>query len=400
MKAVSCSSVLAFVAGCSLFGRGERTSSGAATESGKGTSAPAGLEGGPVANVNSSSPSADVLQQNLIMPDFSRGVDGVELGFGRNDNVTRLYGPVTYEGSGYEWSYENGSWVDRKIYSGIGTHCTPRLGDLNGRGNTLYMGIWGDVGVSTLAYRDTWSSGSIVAGSSGKGRILSVKPADARNDGIQRLYIGSDKGLFEYSWHDAGYAELVVLAHAVGDFGLGDGRNDGVRRIYAGERGGSELHELTWDGNAFRDEVVFRCSQSSEYASHVGDGRGDGMYRVYAWCGKLFELTYERGKWTQVTVDEASAARFYIRSGRVRSDGRSRLYVSQKSKGLVEYTWSGSAQRFQDVDVVSGATGGCAIGDGRGDGKNRLYVARGSGSAYSAAAVVELSSANPPPARL
>jgi len=339
----------------------------------------------------------DVLQQNLIMPGFSSGVDGVELGIGRNDGTVRLYGPVSYEGSGYEWSYEDDTWVTREIYSGIGPHCTPRLGDLDGEGAKLHTGIWDDVGVGIVSYGTSWGPVTLVAGSSGKGRILAVRVGNGRNDGVERLYVASDGGFFEYSYDGSSYAEELLLESAAGDFGLGDGRNDGTTRIYVGERGGSRLHELTWEGAAFADDVVFDCGTPSEYAAHVGDGRGDGVQRVYAWCGAIHELAFEAGGWVQTTVDSTSGTRYYIRSGRVRSDGQSRLYVSQTPVGLAEYTWNADRQEF-DVDVVSGATGGVAIGDGRGDGKNRLYVARGSNGAYGEAAVVEISSSDPPPA--
>lgn len=383
--------------GCSVNQRGTRPDSAPENRAVPGSAHP---EPGQGTRQAAASPSVGLepLETKLIMAGQRGGVDGVELGAGRNDGVIRLYGAMSRQGFAYEWSYENGSWVGQKIPSNGSVLCTPRLGDLQGKGNTLFAGIWDDVGVGMVTYRDGWGGGSIISGSEGKGRILSVKIGDGRNDGHQRLYIGSDAGLFEYSARSGSYQSVGVLGHSVGDFGLGDARGDGVKRLYAGERGGARLHELTWSGQAFRDQVIFECGETSEYAVHVGDGRGDGKSRVYAWCGGLMELTYVDGVWTRIAVDPGSAPRFYIRSGQVRSDGRSRLYVSQKAKGLVEYGWSDASQKF-DVDVVTGATGGCAIGDGRGDGKSRLYVASGSHGNYTEAAVVELSSNNPPPAR-
>ena len=41
------------------------------------------------------------LQYTLIGEGQSGGVDGVSLGDGRNDDVLRLYLPVTYSGYGY-----------------------------------------------------------------------------------------------------------------------------------------------------------------------------------------------------------------------------------------------------------------------------------------------------------
>lgn len=350
---------------------------------------------GPDAAGTADAAVGDELRQTLITPDSDLEVDGVELGNGRNDGTLRLYGAANRDGAGYEWTYEDGVWVVRDTYAVIGGHCTPRLGDLNGQGPQLYAGVWEDVGVAISSYETNWESVTILPGSTGKDRILAVRAADGRNDGIERLYIASDAGLFEYSYDGQVYDELRLLDTAVGEFGIGDGRNDGMTRIYVGERGGSRLHELAWSGTAFADEVVFDCDRSSQYAAHVGDGRGDGVQRVYAWCGGIHELSFESGNWARVSVDAASGMRFYIRSGRIRADNRSRLYVSQTPIGLVEYTWNADRREF-DVDVVSAATGGVAIGDGRGDGRNRLYVAQGSNGSYGEAAIVELSSSEPP----
>lgn len=392
---------LAFYTCCSTFGCRDRAGSGNTTQPTRqvqsGASPVASPTPSPVTVLVAPAPNAqESLQKTLIMPGPGAGVDGVELGVGRNDGVIRLYGSAIFDGVGYEWSYQNDEWSSNKIYSGLGVSSTPRLGNLDGRGNAIYTGVW-NVGVATVGFSGAWSKPEMVPGTSGKKRVLAVKPGDGRNDGSQRLYVGTDLGLFEFTRRGSSYDSLTLLEHAVGDFGLGDGRNDGVRRIYAGEREGSQLHELSWDGKQFRDQVIYKCPETSEYSAHVADGRSDGKNRVYAWCGKLIELTYNNGRWTEFTVDEERAMRFYVRSGRVRSDNRSRLYISQKPKGLKEYGWNAEQQRF-DVDVVSGATGGCAIGDGRGDGKNRLYVARGSSAKFAEAAVVELSASNPPPA--
>lgn len=401
MKSTCCCAALALFTCCSVFGNRDRSGSGNATQPVQHKSAGALAVQTPVpspgATLSGATPSAEEpLQKTLIMEGPGAGIDGVELGPGRNDGVIRMYGSAIFDGIGYEWSFQNGAWTTTKTYSGLGVSSTPRLGNLDGQGNALYTGIW-NVGVATVGFHDGWGKPEMIPGTSGKKRVLAVKPADGRGDGSQRLYVGTDRGLFEYTRRGSNYEPLKLLDHAVGDFGLGDGRNDGVRRIYAGERDGSQLHELSWDGQQFRDQVIYTCPETSEYSAHVADGRSDGKNRVYAWCGKLIELTYANGHWTVLTVDEERALRFYIRSGRVRSDQRSRLYVSQKPTGLKEYGWNPDQQRFE-VDVVTGATGGCAIGDGRGDHKNRLYVARGSSAKFAEAAVVEFAASNPPPA--
>jgi hypothetical protein len=176
---------------------------------------------------------------------------------------------------------------------------------------------------------------------------------------------------------------------SVGRFGIGPGRNDGINRIYVVERGGRDVHELSWNGGVFSDIVIFTGSAVSNGSAHVADGRGDNKHRVYVWAGGLFELTWQSGAWLPLTMNGDNYERYYIYAGSIRHDKKPCVYVSVKNQGLFEYVWSESESVFE-TDAVSGATGGCVIGDGRGDGKNRLYAARGTKGHYTEAAAVEI----------
>ncbi len=330
-------------------------------------------------------------KQTLILPGRPYKIDGVNLGVGRNDSKLRLYGSGTYQGKGFEWSFTNSLWHSDTIYSGIGTHCAPRIAALKNNGiNAFYIGEWGSKGVRFTSYSNGWSPLSTLTNSTGKSNIYATRSGNGCNDGKERLYIASDKGLFQYSWNGQSFDEQVVCDFTVGEFSLGDGRNDGTNRIYVGRRYGKTLHEFSWDGTAFKESIVYTAPSNSSWATHVASVRNDTLNRVYAWTGPLMEFTYSSGKWDTLTVDSKNAQRFYIRSGAVRVDKQSRLYVSEKNSGLKEYTWNISKSKF-DIDGITAATGGCTIGDGRGDGKNRLYVASGTKNNYSGASVVELS---------
>jgi len=111
--------------------------------------------------------------------------------------------------------------------------------------------------------------------------------------------------------------------------------------------------------------------------------------------GRLFELSYADGAWVSVQV-AGNALRFYLTSGRLRSDNRSRLYASAKGRGVYEYTWTGT-EYAGTVDAITSATGRPAIGDGRNDGKNRLYVGHGDQSPFPFA-IAEVSDPDPPDA--
>ncbi|MBN2403139.1 MAG: hypothetical protein JXN64_12155 [Spirochaetes bacterium] len=320
-------------------------------------------------------------------------LDGVELGYGRNDGTLRIYTPRDAEkSSGYEYSFTNNKWSSLTNFNSTVLCVSPVITDLKKDGsNSLFLGGWNDLGVITMKYSNAWPEPSVLPRSSGKGIILAMNAGNGRNDGINRLYVAhwSDSGLVEYSWTGKTYVSNQLMNKSTGRFALGQGRNDGINRLYAVERGGTYLHEFTWNGNAFSDNVVFSGTEVSNGSVYVADGRGDGVNRVYVWAGGLFELTYKDGSWSSFTLDPKNLERYYITAGTIRIDKKPGIYVSVKQKGLHEYIWSEAKGKFE-VDAITGATGGCTIGDGRGDGKNRLYVAKGSKGYYKKAAIVEI----------
>jgi len=320
-------------------------------------------------------------------------IDGVVLGTGRNDKIRRIYTTRGWDNnSGYEYSFTGNEWISNTTFSADIYCSSPVISDLKKEGtNSLYLGGWNESGVLMLKYKDTWTEPKILPESKGKGIILAMLSGNGRNDGINRLYVAhwSDNGLIEYSWNGSKFIAVQLMNKSVGRFSIGRGRNDGINRIYAVERGGSDLHEFTWTGKKYVDKVIFTGSDSNGTV-YVADGRGDRVNRLYVWSGSLFELTYQNGQWTPLVLDKDNVERYYIISGSIRKDNQPGVYVSVKKHGLYEYIWSKLQNKF-NVDVITGATGGCCIGDGRGDGRNRLYVANGTKKHYSKAAVVEIS---------
>jgi hypothetical protein len=134
--------------------------------------------------------------------------------------------------------------------------------------------------------------------------------------------------------------------------------------------------EFTWNGSEYIKDVLMFGSilQDRIQTTYVGDGRGDLKNRVYVneWGGRLFELTYENSSWIPLQVAGYST-RFYLTSGKLHPDNKSRLYASIKGEGVYEYSWNGTAYE-ESVDAMTGATGKIVIGNGRNDGTNRLYA--------------------------
>lgn len=320
-------------------------------------------------------------------------IDSVELGVTRDDGIPRLYTTREWNNSsGYEYTLSGSDWGMIETFKASAYCSSPVIADLKKeKNNSLFLGGWNGAGILMIKFKNDSPDPMILPGSTGKGNILAMLSGDGRNDGKSRLYVAhwSQDGLIEYSWNGQNYISKQIFKKSLGRFAIGKGRNDKTNRIYFVERGGTALHELSWDGLCFTDKIIFNGNTVSNGSVFVSDGRGDGINRLYVWAGSLFELTYKDGQWKSLLLDESNIERYYITAGSIRKDNKPGVYVSVKKKGLYEYVWSKTKKKY-DLDVITGATGGCVIGDGRGDGNNRLYVARGTKGYFTKAAIVEI----------
>lgn len=322
--------------------------------------------------------------------DMNTSIEGICFGRNIQGPSIKIYAGSSWggDGTGYEWSYVDGSWIVEQIYSGLGVCYSPVVASLKDSDESrLYIGGYSYKRLNEI-YHDGQSWGKTVVSGSEIEKIGCVRVAEGRNDGVKRLYIshvdaGANGGLYEISW-DKGSGEwqrLKVYDRDVGEFAIANGRNDGVYRIYAGARNGGDggIVEFTWNGSDYVKNVLAfdTILQNRIQTTHVGDGRGDGINRVYVneWGGRLIELTYENPNWIPLQV-AGNASIFYLTTGKLHPDNKSRLYAAIRSYGVYEYTWKESTYE-ESVDAISGATGKIIIGDGRNDGINRLYVGWG-----------------------
>lgn len=333
---------------------------------------------------------------------------GLYLGPGVRGDGMRIVAASGWGGTGrgHEWRYSGGSWIAEEIYANAGIAYSPIVAAVRGPDlPRIYFGSYSDAVVYEVSYEaGSWKRARIEASAIDK--VVCVRAAPGRNDGVTRLYFshadaGAAGGLYELSWNESfgGFERLRVHGRDVGEFAVADARGDGLLRIYAGSREGGDggVVEYTWTGERYEPTVISIAGalQGRIQTTYVGDGRGDGQNRLYAneWGGRLFELTWSEGEWKAIQV-AGPANRFYLITGRVRADNRSRVYASVQRVGVQEYTWQGS-QYEMTFDAITSATGQVRIGNGRGDGKNRLYAGRGNAASVRAA-VVEASDPNPP----
>lgn len=333
---------------------------------------------------------------------------GIYLGLGIDGQKNRLYACSGWggDGRGYEWTYSDGDWTKEEVYSGLGVCYSPWVGAIKGPGDRrLYVGSYtNETAYEVFRDGEVWQKAPVPGSAIDK--VVSVRVAPGHNDGTSRLYIahasaGAEGGLYEFTWNAESrtWDKLRLHTRGVGEFAIADARNDGVLRIYAGSREGGDggVIELTWDGSQYVSNLLSfpDILEGRIQTTYVGDGRGDGLKRLYAneWGGRLFELTYQDGGWSWLQV-AGGASRFYMTSGRLRPDNQSRLYASLQGSGVYEYCWDG-AKYVTSVDAVTSATGKPTIGSGRNDNKNRLYVGHGDRSTFPGS-VAEVSDPDPP----
>jgi Malectin domain len=167
---------------------------------------------------------------------------------------------------------------------------------------------------------------------------------------------------------------------------VGPGRNDGINRLYVGTVNTGRVIEFTWTGSAWSSGVDIGGSPSGAEIHNMGmgPGRNDGVVRVYACSldGELYELTYAGATWTQTTVGPSIGYCTHAAVGPGRNDGINRLYATRDRYAL-EYTWTGSNWSAVTVgSVASGLAHGIWIGPGRNNGTNFLYVATTNSGTY------------------
>jgi hypothetical protein len=162
---------------------------------------------------------------------------------------------------------------------------------------------------------------------------------------------------------------------------VGAGRNDGVNRLYVGTVTTGRVIEFSWNGSAWSSGVDVGGSPTGVEIHNlgIGPGRNDGVNRVYACSldGNLYEISYGGGAWTQTTVGSATGYCTHAAIGPGRTDGVDRVYAT---RGLYvwEYTWIVPSSTWSAVAVgriANGLAHGISIGPGRGGSTNHLYVA-------------------------
>ena len=151
---------------------------------------------------------------------------------GRNDGIPRVYLPAgkhvyEYSWSGSTWQVKDCGLFDVSEYNGFADICA---GDgRNGGSNRIYL-AGDDNGIYELSYDgQSWQHITV----SDSVTVNHMVVANGRNDGVNRLYTGSSKGVGEYTYSESwAKTSLIETSFEVNGLAVGNGRNDGVNRVY------------------------------------------------------------------------------------------------------------------------------------------------------------------------
>lgn len=157
---------------------------------------------------------------------------------------------------------------------------------------------------------------------------------------------------------------------------VGDARNDNINRVYVGTRAGG-IYEWTYDSGQWSVTTVMTGIINLP-SIVIGAVKEDGKNRIYVVdyndAGALTEASWNGSSWDIVKID-SNFASLDIFIGEGRNDNKKRLYVGKghPDDGLYEFSFSDSTNLWTKIQITTiGMEGNGCIGDVRNDGTNRI----------------------------
>ncbi len=347
--------------------------------------------------------------QRRIIGEAPDGIYDLVIGYGRNDDTLRVYGVINGMFKGlYEYTYRGHTQFDRYIIAYGPTVKSPfdlALGTGRNDGiNRIYVADWYCIREFSCE-GSVWVSESIGVTEYG---WRDVAVGAGRNDDTVRVYgvfnffwfDNNDTrfeggGIVEYTCFD-GVWNIDTVDYDSSNGGyfaltIASGRNDGIKRIYSGTDmwGSSPLYEYTYDSemDEWDRALVGELSSGSNYARDIkcGAGRNDGIERIYVvngWPG-LIEFSFQNNTWQKYEFGDG-VIDGKIDIGRGRNDDTVRVYVTQFyfdyfGDSLFEYTFTDTAWVRTCVGCVDQKADSAyflnsvVVGEGRNDGRVRVY---------------------------
>ncbi len=315
---------------------------------------------------------------------------------GRNDGINRVYVSTRGEstdGSIYEYTYNGQQWVlSSTITVSLKNLVTLAVGKgRNDSINRIYAVEWG--GTTSRVFEYSWNGSgwiSSIIETTGKG-MLSCTVADARGDGIKRLYVGGWIIHREYTWNGASWnaVDLSVTHGSEGPIAIGPGKNDGVLRYYAP---GKRVKEFSWNGLSYEETDSISNASGWPETVVIEQTRNDGIYRLLTQDNSgIWEYTWDNTVWSGQKID-GRWGRSFLFSGITKSDGKIYTYSTDIDSVFREFSYDSGVSKYtsQNIDAATGATALLDIGVGRNDDTFRIYTPN-----YTTGAIYEITNISP-----
>lgn len=312
------------------------------------------------------------------------------------DNLKRLYVSTRGEptdGAIYEWTFNGVSWeMTSTVATGLRNLITLSAGDVKNTGlDRLYGAEWG--GTNSKVYEFSWNGSGwdqeiVEATQSG---MLSCFVSDAREEGVQRLYVGGFIIHREYTWTGSEW-QIIDINTTYGTEGpavFGNGKNDGILRYYTP---GNRVREFSWDGAQYNETSSISNADGWPETLVVEKIRNDGLNRLLTQdANGIFEYTWNGTGWDEEFVDSRSG-RAFLFAARTKSDGKYYVYSTDIGSSLREYNFNENTTSYEysNIDAATGATALIDAGTGRNDNVVRLYT-----PSYSSGKIYEITNIDP-----
>jgi len=225
----------------------------------------------------------------------------------RGDGLMHLYfgtGSAPPNNVAYELNFVDPAWTFAPIQSSFAGQSTGAFGIAvgDGRNDTVqrvYEGVLDTVGGHVYAYEFSWNGAgwdSLRVADLGVGQVTGVAVGDARNDGINRVYVlQRNSGVFEFTYDGETFAQTadIPIGSEVVEIAIGDGQNDLTNRLYIAQFIPSRVVEASFDGATWQTNLVGTLS-GNVFRVRVGDARGDSVNRVYVSSSLgVYELAHQ-----------------------------------------------------------------------------------------------------------
>jgi hypothetical protein len=212
-------------------------------------------------------------------------------------------------------------------------------------------------------------------------RGSTIEIGDARNDGINRVYVGTDQ-IYEFTWTGSSWVREIISTLRPYKMDIGDADNDGEKEIYAGS--GNKVYQIKWTGSSWVSTLIGEAGELDVVALPiVGDVEGnDGLNELYVsgYDPDIQNKGFVQFKWTvsswiRTVLGGADQPYYGIELGDGNNDGKNEVYQMNANWPLYQYEWA--ATGWSKTGITSYFLPAFPeIGDPDNDGENEIYVVR------------------------